>query len=202
MKVWLFELAHTKIDGGNMKLKVWSKTLLNIYNCLFGLSKEIDKIVLGYGLKSGFYGGYSNTYLAIEKIIELSHRKITFINLKVLIEKTLCSLDSLSCKILTLKYCDKMSNEMIIDVLNLKRRTYFRKFNGALSAFASKLLMNGYTVEKIIELIEDESWIIDIFDEIYKKEISGQIECNISKYTIYSNAIKDLRQKRKVEAFI
>ena len=81
-------------------------------------------------------------------------------------------------------------------------KAYFRKFNGALSAFASKLLMNGYTVEKIIELIEDESWIIDIFDEIYKKEISGQIECNISKYTIYSNAIKDLRQKRKVEAFI
>lgn len=186
-----------------MKLKVWSKTLLSIYNCLFGLSKEIDKIILSYGLKSGFYNGISNTFRDVEKMIELTDRKVTFINLKVLIEKTLCSLDDLSCKILILKYCDRMSNETIIEALNLKKRTYFRKINNAISGFSSELLMKGFCEDKIIMLLKEETWIIDIFNDLYKKEKENKVnECEITKIAIYNKALKDLRQKRRISAFI
>ena len=72
-----------------MKLKVWSKTLLNIYGCLFRLVKEIDKIVIGYGIKSGFYTGCDRTFRDIQKIIELTDRKITLINIIHLIKNYL-----------------------------------------------------------------------------------------------------------------
>lgn len=179
-----------------MELKVWSKTLLNIYGCLFRLAKEIDKIVLGFGLKSGFYNGFSKTYRDIEKIIELSDRKVTLINLKVLIEKCLVGLDDTSCKILTLKFVDKISNETIISALNIKRRTYFRKYIQAVNKFANQLLINGFDSNALFKLIGQETWIEEIYTVYYKKELSKTLEPEISKYSIYSLAVNNLKKEK------
>jgi len=137
-----------------MKLRIWSKTLLNVYGCLFRLTKEIDKIVLGFGLNSAFYNGVSKTYRDINKIIELTDRKVTLINIKVLIERCLSSLDDVSCKILTLKFVDKVSSETIISTLNIKRRTFFRKYVQAINKFANQLLVNGYDSDAMFKLIK------------------------------------------------
>lgn len=184
-----------------MNLKIWSKTLLNIYGCLFRLTNEIDKIVLNFGIKSGFYNGICKTYNDIEKVIELTQRKITLINIKVLIEKCLDNLEDTSCKILTLKFVDKMSSETIIKALNIKRRTYFRKYNQALSGFSNQLLVNGFDSNNIFKLIKDETWIIDIFNTFYEKEISKNLEPDISKYSIYNLAFNNFK-KQKAYTFV
>lgn len=193
------ELIGLKIKyfGGLMKLRIWSKTLLNIYGCLFRLTKEIDKIVLNFGLTSGFYNGFCKTYKDIEKIIELTDRKITLINIKVLIENCLVNLDDTSCKILSLKFVDKVSNETIINALNIKRRTFFRKYIQAINGFANQLLINGYDSNAILHLIGDETWINDVYNAYYEKEMSKKLEPEISKYSIYNLAVNNLKKERK-----
>lgn len=180
-----------------MKLKVWGKTLLNIYDCLFNLAEEIDKIVEKFALNSCNFYGLSRTYQDIQKIIDLTDRKATIVNIKVLVEKVLLDLDDVSCKILTLKFIDKMSHDMIYQTLNLKRRTYFRKYNDAISGFAGKLLMHGFDENKIIKLIKNEKWILFLFNEFYEKEISKKIEPEISNENIFSLAIHNYKLNRK-----
>lgn len=180
-----------------MKLKVWSKTLLNVYDCLFSLTKEIDKIVEKFAIDSCNFYGFNRTFLDVQKIIDLTDRKVTLINIKVVIEKALLGLDDISCKILTLRFVDKMSHDMVIKALNIKRRTYFRKYNDAVSKFANKLLISGYDENNILKLIKDEKWILYLFNEYYEKEISKRCEPEISNDNIYSLAIHNYRLNRK-----
>lgn len=180
-----------------MDLKIWSKTLLNIYGCLFRLTKEIDKIVLKFGLSCGGHNSFGKTYRDAEKVIELTQRKITLINIKVLIEKCLDELDLSSCKILTLKFVDKVSSETVIKALEFKRRTYFRKYNQAISKFANLLLVNGFDSKNVFKLIGDETWILDIFNEYKKKELSKSGEPEISKYSIFTIAFNDFKKQKE-----
>lgn len=180
-----------------MELKVWSKTLLSIYRHLFKLTRAIDKMVLEFGLNSCRFCGVCGTYNSAQKIIELTDRKVNLINLKVLIEKVLTKVDDVSCKILTLKFIDRMSNETIMDVLDIKRRTYFRKYQSALNSFANMLLIEGYNNEKIVNLIGSETWIFDVYKEIFNKEVSKKSEGEISNLSILNLAIKDYNTIKK-----
>ena len=180
-----------------MELKIWSKTLLNVYGCLYKLCNAIDKLVLNFGLNSGRFHGVEQTFSDAQKMIELTDRKVTLINLKVLVNKILNSLNETSCKILALKYIDRLNNETIIKSLNLKRRTYFRKFNSAINSFANLLLVNGFNKETAPEFIENENWIFDVYEDILRKELSKQNEGEVSKISIFSRAVHDYRKLRK-----
>lgn len=184
-----------------MELKIWSKTLLNIYGCLFKLADEIDKIVYECGISSAFKFGLGMAFIDAQKMIELTERKINIINIKVLIEKSLLGLDDLSCKILTLKFIDKMSNETIMEALSIKRRTYFRKYINAISAFSNQLLINGYDSNELINLTSSESWIAEIYKEFYRKEMSKKAEENLTNYSIISMAVKDLSALKNYSYF-
>lgn len=180
-----------------MRLKVWGKTLLNVYDCLFNLANEIDEIIEKFALNSCNFYGFSRTFQDMQKIIDLSERKKTMVNIKVMVEKVLLDLDDVSCKILTLKFIDKMSHDMIYSALNLKRRTYFRKYNEAVSAFSSKLLAHGYDESFIVKLIKNENWILYLFNEYYEKEVSCKKEPEISNENIFNLAIHNFKLNRK-----
>lgn len=180
-----------------MELKIWSKTLLNVYGCLYKLTNAIDKLVLEFGLNSGRYYGFDKTFNDTQKIIELTDRKVTLINLKVLINKILVKMDDVLCKILTLKYIDKMPNETIIKVLNLSRRTYFRKLTQAINSFSNLLIVNGFNKDTAFNFLGEESWIIDVYNDILKKELSKQNEGEVSKISILNMAVKDYKLIRK-----
>lgn len=180
-----------------MRLKVWSKTLLNVYDCLFSLTNEIDKIIKNFAVNSCSFYGFNRTFQDVQKIIDLTDRKVTLINVKVLIEKILVDLDDVSCKILTLKFVDKMPHDLIMEVLDIKRRTYFRKYNEAIGSFSCKLLAMGFDENKIIKLIKDEKWILFLFNEYFEKETSKKQEPEISNSSILSLAIHNYKLNRK-----
>jgi len=184
-----------------MKLKVWSETLLNVYSCLEKIANEIDKAVMHSALCSGCYNGVGKTYRETQKIIEFTERKITLINLKVLIENCLDNLDLTSCKILTLKYVDKVSNEHIMKAINVKKRTYYRKIGNAIKSFANSLSCRGFNSNKIYELVKNEEWIVDIFKTYLEKEISKSTELNISDFSIYALALKNFKKTKDVRVF-
>lgn len=183
--------------GGFMRLKVWSKTLLNVYDCLFSLTNEIDKIVEKFALNSCNFYGFDNTFREMQRIINITDRKVTLVNIKVLIEKMLLLLNDTECKILTHRFVDKMSHDMVMKALDLKRRTYYRKYNEAICGFASNLLTFGYDENKIIKLIKNEKWILFLFNEYYEKEISKKAEPDISNSSIFSLAVHNLAVSKK-----
>lgn len=151
-----------------MKINVWSKTLLNLSGCLEKIADSIDKIVLNYGLNGSAKGNFYDSFRQMNKMISLTKKKITIINLKVLIDKCLSNLDELCQKILILKYVDKNRTDTIIRVLNLSRRTYFRKYNQALVSFSCELIKNGYDADALFDMLKDEAWIISIYNSFNK----------------------------------
>lgn len=151
-----------------MKLNVWSKTLLNLSGCLEQIADSIDKIVLNYGLNGSAKRTFYDSFRQMNKMIGLTKKKITIINLKVLIDKSLSNLDDICQKILILKYIDKNRNDTIIKVLNLSRRTYFRKYNQAITSFSCELVKNGYDADSLFEMLKDEAWILSIYRSLSK----------------------------------
>lgn len=180
-----------------MKINVWSKTLLNLSGCLDNIADSIDKIVLNYGLNGCARGNFYDSFRQMNKMIYLTKKKITIINLKVLIEKCLFNLDELCQKILILKYIDKNRTDTIIKVLNLSRRTYFRKYNQALTSFSCELVKNGYDPERLFEMLSDEAWILSIYDSLSKNNEKVEF---IDDYRIISMA-KNNYKRIKVSNF-
>lgn len=149
-----------------MELKIWSKTFLNVYRSLEKITTAIDKIVLTSGLNENL-----DTYFVANKIIELTDRKITLINLKLLIEKCLNSLNCSDTKLLMLKYVDRVKSEDIAQIFKVSSRTFFRKSNSAIKSFELSLKRKNLTPEKLQTMLKKEVWINDLYDRLYKQEL-------------------------------
>ena len=157
-----------------MEQKSWAKTLLTIYNCLENITSAIDNLVLSQGINSG--RNNLTTMESAQKIINLIQRKKMLINLKVLTEKIVASVDQLSARILILKYFDRVKPEVIYNILNISRRTYFRKLNTALENFGNKLKSEGYSSNVLKERLKNESWIIEMFENNLTKNEKESFE--------------------------
>lgn len=149
-----------------MELKIWSRTFLNIYGCLERVTKAIDKIVLTTGLNSKM-----NVEHCANKMIELTGRKVTLINLKVFIEKLLNELPDKHAKLLLLKYVDGVKSEDVAKIFHISSRTYFRRSNEALKSFELALKRHGKTNEILLKEFKKEAWIMDLYKKLYQQEI-------------------------------
>ena len=91
-----------------------------------------------------------------------------------------------------------MSGETISNALKIKRRTYFRKYQQALNSFSSCLIKCGFDCKKIYNLVKDETWILDVFKTYLEKENLNSKEPEISNYSIYSLALRNLKTEKRV----
>lgn len=151
-----------------MKQKIWAKTLLNTYNCLETISSAIDKLVVTQGVNSG--KNNLSTMENAEKIINLIQRKKLMVNLKVITENVIASLDTTSARILVMKYFDKVKPEVCFELLDMSRRTFFRKINRAIDEFAVHLKQMGYSSEKLAEMLKNEHWIKEYYNHYAKQQ--------------------------------
>ncbi|MGD9901021.1 MAG: hypothetical protein AB7S44_00595 [Spirochaetales bacterium] len=152
-----------------MELKIWSKTFLNAYRSLEKIVSAIDKIVLTSGLNSNM-----DVYYSASKIIELTDRKITLINLKLLIEDCLASLNCDDAKLLMLKYVDRVKSEDIAKVLDISTRTFFRRSNSSIKSFELALKGKNYSHKELKTMLSKEIWIMDLYNKLYKDEILSE----------------------------
>lgn len=151
-----------------MNQKLWAKTLLHSYNCLENIANAIDTMVINQGVSS--MNNRLSTEENAEKIIRLIKRKKLLINLKVLINNIMSKLDTDSARILVLKYFDKLKTEVCLEVMNLPRRTFFRKADKALEEFGTMLKIYGYDECTIHSLICEENWIKEIYNGYKNQE--------------------------------
>lgn len=170
-----------------MKQKIWAKTLLTTYNCLEPISDAIDKLVISQGVNSCCNN--LTTLENAEKIINLIQRKKIMVNLKVIIENVMASIDPNSARILVMRYFDKVKPEVCFNLLEMSRRTYFRKIDRAIEEFSIHLKNFGYTSEVLEQNLSRENWIKEYFNHFAKQKESEQVDENCD---YQSNYIKSL----------
>ena len=162
---------------------VWTKTILSVYRYLGRICGGIDKIVEKTALASGGYNKqnfYTNDVLSVsERIIGLSERKVTLINLKLLTEDCLKKINPNDAKILIARYVDGEKRREMADRLGIDIRTAFRRIERAEISFAKTLRMKGYDDEKLWEMLKDEKWICGVYSK------HSKCDDNIELSTIY-----------------
>ncbi len=146
---------------------VWAKTLLSVYRYLERITGAIDKIILRSGLNSANICGqnfFQNNILTVtQKIIDLSERKVTLINLKILIDDTLKSIDQESAEFLIEKYFDGAKARELVERHEISIRTVFRKLDAAVKSFAIGLSKKGYPDFRLASMLENEEWILNVY---------------------------------------
>jgi predicted DNA-binding protein (UPF0251 family) len=152
---------------------LWTKTILSVYRYLERVCNAIDTICMQSALESGNILGsnfHNNNALAIsQKLIDLSERKVSLINLKILTEEILKKLDEKDAKMLILVYCDGTKRREIADKCNISLRTVFRRIESAEQSFAKKLVCKGYNAFTLAKMLKDEAWIKSVYDRYCQK---------------------------------
>lgn len=151
-----------------MNFLIWSKSFLSIYNLIPNIVDGIDKLILLKGVNSSAtsYGLKNSTIKQAESIINLSQKKINLINLKVLTDECLLNMSEKNSKLLILKYIDGLYADDIMQVLNLSRRTYFRRSKEALKEFQHLFYLKVINSNTIYKSFCNESFFEDIFERI------------------------------------
>lgn len=174
-------------------MKVWSKTILNIYRYLERVANAIDKIVVSRATNS-FYTSSSNmafngVWNVSNDIINLTNRKVNLINLKVITEQTLANIDVSCAKVLILNFVEKRTCYECAEILQVSLRTYFRKLNKALESFGKALTRQKFDQAYFDKMLAGENWILEVKNKMEKNqdifEMSGKfakkICCDLKK---------------------
>lgn len=154
---------------------VWAKTLLIAYKYLGTLCRGFDKEINSLANNSMYIGGNWNDRQSViyisNKILELTQKKMDFINIKVLVEKTLKNINTTYAKLLILKYIKELNANTVCNLLNMSERTFFRKLNNAVNEFSYALVKIGYSHKKLNTLYSDDLFIKSIYN-LMKSNVS------------------------------
>lgn len=151
-----------------MNIKVWCKSFLSIYHIIPNIVNSIDRLVLLKGINSAYYshGQNNSTIKQIDSVINLSQKKVSLINLKVLTDEVLLEMNEKNSKLLIIRFINNINCKKAIELSGMTRRTYFRALNRALNEFEGlfyrKILKNKSLYQTFLK--EDE--LEDIFEKI------------------------------------
>ncbi len=155
-----------------------SEALIKIYRLLRKKCDAIDKFIHNHAL---YFGPCTAEYGALDvcnNIIELMTRKNQLINLKIIIDKAIESLNEKDKKILFIKINYNLQMNEICGILDLKERTAFRRIEKAFENLAEALNNSKYYV-KLQKIIDSEDWIQDIKEEVKERRLAFKnvVEC-------------------------
>ena len=155
---------------GKMKKLIWGKTLLEAYKYMNRLIKSIDRLVVDKGVHSHFsYNGEGKKKKKMEAIIDLIQRKKRLLVIKMLTEEGVKNLDEYNAKLLVRYYFDKVDTLTIANEVGESRRTVHRHINNAILDFMDKVNELGYTSKQIETMLENENWIVGIYNGFVAK---------------------------------
>ena len=153
---------------------VWAKTVLSVYRYLERIAGAIDKIIEKTGLGSANICGqnyfYNNILTVAEKMIDLGQRKVTLINLKILVENSLKKIDAKDAEILIEKFFDGVKTRELVEIHGMSMRTAFRKIDSAVKSFASALVLNGFDDLRLEKMLKNEHWILQVHERLLAKD--------------------------------
>jgi len=143
-------------------------SFLSIYHMVPKIVKSIDRLVFLRSTNSSYFCGAEagDTELQANKILSLTEKKVGFINLKLLTEEVLCEMQKDNAKLLVSRYIDMMAPKKIMQMLDLKRRTYFRHIKNAIAEFDSKITN---------KIAKNKSLYASLFKEEFMQDILSRV---------------------------
>lgn len=170
----------------------WSKTLLGVYRYLPRMADAFDRVVETRAYNSMTSSSYNVVFNDItnvaSSIIELTERKVSLVNAKIIVDKVLSKLKIKSSKILVLKFIDGRKMNDIIKLLGVSKRTYFRRIRNAINDFAEKLIELGFCSKRLFLMLKNERWIISVFESYSRKNV--EITENILESFAFRNKLQ------------
>ena len=152
----------------------WAKSIILSYRYLErmcgALDKQIKQIASNSFYQTSFFEKVNSVHNVSREIIDLSQRKLDYINIKVLVEKILSSINEKLSKVLIFKYIQCLKNEQITSVLKISERTMFRRINKAFIDVAIKMEEFVFNKEKMEIKFICDSFIGCIFKKLQTKE--------------------------------
>lgn len=143
-------------------------SLIDSYKFLEKTCKSIDGYVLNQALCFGPLPTEFSTQVIADKIIALTERKKTLVNLKVFIDECVNKMTVNSKKIMMLKLHYRCSMQKICAILNFCERTAFRHVKKAMDEFLFYANKHSYC-DKAMNLFKSEKWLNSIRDRYIKK---------------------------------
>lgn len=177
--------------------KLWSKTILSSYNYLEKLCESLDNLMKNTAVNSYYSYGFKNGENSVTKIsnriINLSNRKIDYINLKVLTDKALKSMPEKQTKLLIFKFIHKMQIEKVCELLKMNKRTAYRRIEKALIEFMNNLEVLGYTPEKLEVVYSSDPFIKSVLMLVERNNFLIEEKANvISNESVFNKYINEL----------
>lgn len=148
-----------------------SEAIVKTYRMLNKKCEAIDKFINNHAF---YFGPTTSDYGSLDvcnNIIDLIERKNQLINLKVIVDNAIRSLDIDDKKILYIKMKYSISISELCGILELKERTAFRHIERAF-AHLTDALNNSKYIEKLMRILDSEIWISDIREEIRERRMA------------------------------
>lgn len=157
-----------------MKKLIWGKTLFESYKYIKRLVNSLDRIIYEKSVNSyGMSIDGKNTIESMEAVIDLIQRKKRLLLIKMIVEEGLKNIDRHDAKILIRYYLDKIELKTIADQEGKTTRTMSRLVDKMILSFMDKMSDLGYSYVKIEKMLENEGWIVGVFNSHIRKNASG-----------------------------
>ncbi len=151
------------------------ETLVKCYRMLNKKCRAIDKFIENNSLYFGSSFVEYGSIDVINNIIDLMTRKNQLINLKVIIDSAINSLDEKDKQVLYLKINYHVKMDEMCEFLSIKERTAFRRIERAYYNLAEALNNSKY-IDKLLSIMEKEIWINEMKDRVKERRESYKIK--------------------------
>ena len=138
-----------------MEQIIWAKTILEVYRYIDKSIMLLDKAVEKLSVRPEL-----TATDVTNRLLNLIERKVNLINLKLIVEKVLASLNTKHLRVLSLRYIQCLKSEELAEHLNKSRRTVFRLLNDAMEEFVKNMLNFGFCSNYLYKNLKTEKWIL------------------------------------------
>ncbi len=148
-----------------------SETLIKAYRMLKKKCSTIDSFIENHAT---YFGPVSAEYGALDvysNIIDLMTKKNQLINVKIILDNAIKSLDEKDKKILFIKMNYHLQMNEICAVLDIKERTAFRRIERAFENLTEALNKSKYA-SKLEKILLSEEWLAGIKEDVKERRQS------------------------------
>ena len=149
------------------KFKFWIKTLISSQSTIPEIIKAVDKIITiqasSVSFASDIYNKNKSTYSQVEKVIDLTERKNSLVNIYVMTKEMTKSLTSENYDFMERKFVYNWNVEDLAKYYNISTRTVYRKTDKIINDIYGFCVNNKWNLKFIEMQTREEGWLKEKF---------------------------------------
>lgn len=145
------------------KFKFWIKTLISEQNTIPEIIRTVDKIIeiqaSSVSFSSDIFNKNCSTINQVERVIDLSERKNSLVNIYVMTQKMLKTLSADDYDFLERKFIYDWGMDEIADYYSISLRTVYRKIDKLIKTICNECFKQKWSLKFIESQIKHEDWL-------------------------------------------